>query len=93
MGLTGSDASLVAALITGISQVGLACGSFASLSLMNRVGKRRSLIFANCIGAIGVAFTLVKNIYFICIGRIILGASVGVLQVVGPSYIIETVPD
>ena len=59
---------------------------------MGKIGKRKSLIFANMVGAVGVAISLVQNLYTFCVGRLIYGFSIGVIQAVAPSFLLQTVP-
>ena len=59
---------------------------------MSAFGKRKTLIWVNLLGLGGVLITLVQNLITICAGRLIFGFSVGVLQVVGTSFLVETMP-
>mmetsp|Transcript_23132 Transcript_23132/g.30825 ORF Transcript_23132/g.30825 Transcript_23132/m.30825 type:complete len:133 (+) Transcript_23132:322-720(+) len=72
--------------------VGLAFGSFGAISITGSLGNRKSILLANLIGIVGVGVSIIENIFAICIGRLIFGFSVGVLQVAGTSFVIETVP-
>lgn len=72
--------------------IGLAFGSFAALPITKALGYRKSLILANVIGLASVGGSLIEKIVFICVGRFFFGLSIGILQVAGTSFLIETVP-
>lgn len=50
------------------------------------------LIYANLIGLLSVAITMIENIWIISIGRTIFGISCGIMIVCVPKMIEETVP-
>jgi len=60
--------------------------------IMNRLGRRLTLIVFAVFGIASVLLSLVENISTICIGRILNGFCIGVFQTTGPAYLIETVP-
>lgn len=62
------------------------CGNLAFL------GCRKCLILANLIVMAGSGLTLVSNFAFLCFGRFIYGAGVGLFTVYVPKFISETAP-
>jgi len=52
-----------------------------------KVGRIKAHMIATVIGVIGVLISLVLNPYSIVIGRIIFGASIGIVSSVAPRYI------
>ena len=56
------------------------------------IGRRRTLFLGITIGITGVCITMVWNLYTIMIGRFLFGYSSGLMSVVLPRFIEETVP-
>ena len=55
-------------------------------------GRRLALLLSCVIGLVGVFFTLIESIYFLLLGRVIFGFSVGMTTVIIPRFIEEMVP-
>lgn len=58
-----------------------------------KMGRKRTFIWATVIGFIGVVITMFESLSAIIIGRVIYGFGCGILSIVGPRFIEETVPD
>ena len=58
-----------------------------------KMGRRKTFIWATVIGFVGVMITMFENLGAIIFGRIIYGFACGLLSIVGPRFIEETVPD
>ncbi|MFM7013576.1 MAG: MFS transporter [Actinomycetota bacterium] len=87
-------ASLSAAgIITGLVMIGTLLADIPAASLINRIGERKSMIWAAFAGAVGVLISvLATNLWVLGIGFFILGATVAVFALARHSYLTETVP-
>lgn len=62
------------------------------MPITNALGYRKSIILANLIGIVAIGVTLIEKVVAICVGRFFFGLSIGILQMAGTSFVIETVP-
>jgi sugar porter (SP) family MFS transporter len=92
---TGWDA-VQQGLIATTMIIGAMFGSIAAGQIINRVGRRRSVMFAGLVGVIGGIMQTVawqKDAYgTLLASRIILGLSIGLGSVVSPLYCSEVAP-
>ena len=56
------------------------------------IGRRKTMILMNLVGIIGVAMTLVEDIWLLLLGRVIYGLAIGVESVCMPRYLEEYLP-
>lgn len=78
-------------LISSISIVGLAIGSFLGGKAVSK-GRRKAIFVFNIIAIIGSLICQVLTVPTLCIGRFLCGIAGGVLNVVLTKSIYETVP-
>lgn len=72
--------------------MGAVIGVFSTSALID-YGRKRAVFIMNIVGIIGSALALVENLYFIALGRFILGFGfLGMSIVLSPKYIEETAP-
>ncbi|KAF8476842.1 general substrate transporter [Kalaharituber pfeilii] len=83
-----------AGAIVGIFSVGALLGSLASGPIGNRLGRRVGMIIGTIVFSAGTAIQLgaINKWYQIVVGRLITGTAIGILSVLVPMYISETVP-
>ncbi|KAJ5490184.1 Major facilitator superfamily domain general substrate transporter [Penicillium expansum] len=78
-------------LFTSILAVGTMLGSVLAFITGNRIGRKGSLILAAIVYAIGVIMqTVAPPPAAFSIGRIFLGAALGIISVVSPMYLVES---
>jgi MFS family permease len=58
-----------------------------------KIGRKKSFIYASSIALFGTLLQMFESLPCILIGRLIYGLGCGVLSIVAPRYIEETVPD
>ena len=58
-----------------------------------KIGRKNTFILASVLGFVGTSMSLVESLTWILTGRLIYGVGCGVLSIVGPRFIEETVPD
>lgn len=71
--------------------LGATIGSFTGGFVIN-LGRRKVMICLCLLGILSVIPTLFLNVYTICLGRVALGTVGGVMAVMGPRMIEESVP-
>ena len=71
--------------------LGMTMGAVSGGILM-KIGRRRALMFACCLGIAGNLVTSYLNIYTLCFGRFLFGFSTGIFSSVCPRYMEETIP-
>ena len=57
-----------------------------------RYGRRFPIILFNFVGIIGSIFSILPHLKVLCFGRFLYGYAAGVMIVIAPKFIIETVP-
>ena len=92
MGWTGNKADLYNAILNGIPYAGFIAGTFIAPFIMGKISKRATMIVANLIGMVGISITMMKNFYAFCAGRLVFGVCIGILQIVGPTFLVMSVP-
>lgn len=70
---------------------GLAIGSITGGKIIS-IGRKKVVFITSLIGIIGVSLSMITNIWVILVGRLIYGYSTGIVSVLVPRYIEETVP-
>lgn len=58
-----------------------------------KMGRKKTFIMANLIGFLGLSIQMIEKIPAILIGRLIYGVGCGLMSIVGPRFVEETVPD
>ncbi|CDW72682.1 sugar transporter family protein [Stylonychia lemnae] len=86
-----SDKNFYHTMIGSSAVLGATIGSFSAGKII-QIGRRRSIIIFNFIGAVAVFGTLILNFYTICAGRLVLGFCGGLFSVALSRMIDETIP-
>jgi len=71
--------------------VGIALGSIYGGDFVKQ-GRRSTLVLFNVVGLVGSALSIVLNFWVICLGRMVLGFSCGVLLCATPKCLDEVLP-
>ncbi|CDW78529.1 sugar transporter family protein [Stylonychia lemnae] len=87
-----SDKNFYHTMIGSAAVLGAVIGSLCGGKLITVLGRRRSMIIFNIIGAGFIGITMIENFYTLCIGRLLFGFCGGIFQVALPRMIEETVP-
>jgi len=90
---TNTDLYLIyQGIITACIPFGAIFGSYYSYTALAK-GRRIGLMIADLLGLVGVAFSLLQGIVFLCFGRLICGIAIGLNSVIIPIYIREMSPN
>jgi MFS family permease len=73
-------------IITGV------IGSICAFYIINSFGRKNSFLICNFISIVGMLLTVFYNPYLIIAGRMLIGFSAGIYEVLTPVYINEYVP-
>jgi len=79
-------------LIISCSMITALMGSMIAGLICLKIGRRKTMMIFDVVGAIGVILTLVADIGCMFAGRLLIGLMVGVSSIAAPMYISETVP-
>ncbi|KAK5123953.1 hypothetical protein LTR85_002150 [Meristemomyces frigidus] len=91
--MLGNPSPTMTGLVTGIYDIGCAIGAVAAFIWGERIGRKRSIIFANIVVIIGAAIQTASFSYGqMLAARIIAGAGVGLSTVAVPILQSETLP-
>ncbi|KAJ9066324.1 hypothetical protein DSO57_1010742 [Entomophthora muscae] len=87
--LTGAEFSAV----TGMFPLGGVVGSLMGGALMDKLGRRGTLVWSNLVAAVGsLAMTLSVGLLSMLFGRLLVGIAGGISLVVVPAYLAEIAP-
>ena len=89
---TNSMKNYYMSIIYGFTSAGSCLGALVAGFTISS-GRRKTLIWANLIGILASCVSLVSNIWLLTIGRVLTGFSAGMMIVVVPKAIEETVPN
>ena len=82
-----------AGLIAGLVMLGTLAADLPAAKFVNRIGERKSMIWASAAAALGILFAVfASNIFMIGVGVFILGGSAAIFGLARHAYIAETVP-
>lgn len=85
--------SSMVGLVVAISLLGNFFGSLTGGYLSDKIGRKKTMIKGSLVGLVGLIISgLSWNILSFCLGRIILGYSIGLVFVAAPMYITEISP-
>jgi sugar porter (SP) family MFS transporter len=80
-------------VVTSAVVLGAVIGAALGGMLSTRLGRRRTIIAAAAVFSAGAIVTgLAPSVSIIILGRLIVGATIGVMSLVGPMYIAEVAP-
>ena len=80
-------------LVAGIALAGAAAGAAAAGSISDRFGRRRVILATGLIFILGSLVTaLAPDLGLLLVGRLIVGAGIGVASMLTPLYLAETAP-
>jgi AAHS family 3-hydroxyphenylpropionic acid transporter len=91
-GTSEATKSFYNALIGSSGILGTTAGAISASQFM-KIGRRNAFLIATVIAFAGTFLQMFNSFPFFLIGRTIYGLGVGVLSIVGPRFIEETVPD
>ena len=89
----GDDDTRNNTAISSAGVSGLIIGSFLINPILNRIGRRRSIIWTSLGCIVGVIPTIILSLVAILIGKFIFGLAAGGLIVASSLYLNETVPN
>ena len=78
--------------LTCASALGLMIGSLASSSIV-KIGRRKSIMLACIVALVGALMQFVWSFWMLIAGKIVYGASSGVMLTGGALYLTETLPE
>ncbi len=58
-----------------------------------KIGRRNGFLLATLVALVGTIMQLLPDFWLLILGRLIYGLGCGVLSIIGPRFIEETVPD
>jgi MFS family permease len=78
-------------MISSAAIFGVTIGAAIGGQIISR-GRRKSVLFSNCLGIFGSLLSIVGNLYVITVGRFLFGISAGINVVACPKILEETLP-
>lgn len=87
-----ANPTLYQSLLGSSGILGTTIGAISGGTIL-KIGRKNTFILASVIGFIGTSASLVENLTWILSGRMVYGIGCGILSIVGPRFIEETVPD
>ena len=67
-------------------------GAFVGGKIMNKIGRKNTILVCVVIGIVGLGITMIFNFYTLTIGRFIFGLSCGIISITIPRFMEETIP-
>jgi MFS family permease len=78
-------------LVGSAAVFGIAVGAFIGGKIISG-GRRKSVMFANCLGILGSCLSVVAELYTLSFGRFLFGIAAGINVVACPKILEESVP-
>jgi len=89
LALTPADSSLIVAAVLG----GGACATLFSGPFADRFGRRFSLNISAVVFIVGIVLVVISHSFIgVLIGRVVQGIGIGIITIVVPLYLVETMP-
>ena len=89
----GSQQDTYTTVFSTIVPLGALLGSMAAGNMMNKLGRRKSIIITDVIMMIGSAFSIIPFTATFGIGRFFSGIAAGIFMTIPPSFVNEVTPD